>query len=194
MTQQPFDELLDWFDPADRNRAAAKYETIRRSLIKIFVWGGCIDAEGMADEAFNRVEAKVQELKATFEGDPALYFYGVAKRLIKECQRSAQSRVSLDEAGDPAAPLPVEDDEEGDPARESECLRRCLDKLSPADRKLILAYYMKDKQAKIDYRKELARQLGIVANALRVRVYRIRAVLEECIEQCLDEKAPDEMD
>jgi RNA polymerase sigma factor (sigma-70 family) len=194
MTQQPFDELLDWFDPADRNRAAAKYETIRRSLIKIFVWGGCIDAEGMADEAFNRVEAKAQELKATFDGDPALYFYGVAKRLIKECQRSAQSRVSLDEAGDPAAPLPVEDDEEGDPARESECLRRCLGKLSPADRKLILSYYMKDKQAKIDYRKELARQLGIVTNALRVRVYRIRAVLEECIEQCLDEKAPDEMD
>lgn len=194
MTQQPFDELLDWFDSVDRNRAAAKYETIRRSLIKIFVWGGCIDAEGMADEAFKRVEAKAQELKATFDGDPALYFYGVAKRLIKECQRSAQSRVSLDEAGDPAAPLPVEDDEEDAPARESECLRRCLGKLSPADRKLILAYYMKDKQAKIDYRKELARQLGIVTNALRVRVYRIRAVLEECIEQCLDEKAADEMD
>jgi RNA polymerase sigma factor (sigma-70 family) len=194
MTQQQFDELLAWFDPSDRDRAGEKYETIRRSLIKIFTWGGCIDAEGVADETVNRVAAKVQELSETFEGDPALYFYGVAKRLMKECQRSARAQVSLDEAGDPAAVLPEEDEEEDDLARESECLQRCLDKLSPRDRELVLAYYMKDKQAKIDHRKELARQLGIVSNALRVRVYRIRAALEACIEHCLDEKAPHEMD
>lgn len=194
MTQQHFDELLAWLDPSNRDRAGLKYESIRRSLIKIFVWGGCIDAEGMADETFNRVAAKVQKVKETFNGDPALYFYGVAKRLIKECQRSARSQVPLDEAGDHTAPLPLDDEEDGDSARESECLRRCLDKLGTSDRQLILAYYLKDKQAKIDYRKELARQLGIMSNALRVKVYRIRAVLEECIEQCLDEKAPDEMD
>jgi len=192
MTQQPFDELLAWFDPEDRDRAAAKYETIRRSLIKIFTWGGCVDAEGMADETFNRVAAKVPQLRPTFEGDPALYCYGVAKRLIKECQRSARAHVSLDEVGDPVAPLPEEEEEADDSlSRESGCLRQCLDNVPPKDRALILAYYMKDKQAKIDHRKELAQKLGILSNALRVKVHRIRATLEDCIERCLDEKAPE---
>jgi RNA polymerase sigma factor (sigma-70 family) len=195
MTQQQFEELLSWFDPKDRERAGEKYETVRHSLIKILTWGGCIDAEDMADETFNRVAARVEELKRTYEGDPALYFYGVARMLMKECRRRNQTQVPPDEAGEPAAPPPAEDeDAEDDLGRESECLRRCLDGLSPRDRELILAYYTKDKQAKIDHRKELARRLGIVSNALRVRVYRIRLALEDCIERCLRESAPDEMD
>jgi RNA polymerase sigma factor (sigma-70 family) len=195
MTQNPFDELLAWLDPADRERAGEKYETIRRSLIKILTWGGCVDAEGMADETFNRVAERVPKLKQTYEGDPTLYFYGVARMLMKECRRSALLHVPLEEAGESEAPRPDElGEEEAPPPRERECLRRCLEQLSPRDRELILAYYAKDKQAKIDHRKELARQLGVMSNALRVRVYRIRGALEDCIELCLQEKTPDEMD
>lgn len=193
MTQQQFDELLAWLDRADRNRAGVKYETIRRSLINIFVWGRCLDPEGMADETFNRVANKVHELRERYEGKPALYCYGVAKNLIKECWRSARTHVPLDEANDPAAPPPQED-EDDDSAHAPECLQECLDKLNPDDRKLILAYYLKDKQAKIEHRKALALQHGIGTNALRVKVYRIRAILEKCMNQCLDENAPDEMD
>lgn len=194
MTQEQFDELLAWLDPADRERAGEKYETIRRSLIKILTWGGCVDAEGMADETFNRVAGKVQELRRTFEGDPALYFYGVAKRLMKECRRSAMTHLTLEEAGPPPTVPPEEAGQEEALERESDCLHRCLNELGPRDRELVLAYYARDKQAKIDHRKELALQLGILSNALRVRVYRIRAALEACIERCLGEKAPDETD
>jgi RNA polymerase sigma factor (sigma-70 family) len=195
MTQHPFDELLDWLDPADRERAGEKYEIIRRSLIKILTWGGCIDAESMTDETFNRVAGRVPELKKTYEGDPALYFYGVAKMLMKECRRSALMHVPLEEAGEPKAPRTEEMwEEEEAPPRERECLRHCLEQLSPRDRELVLEYYAKDKQAKIDHRKELARRLGMMSNALRVRVHRIRGALEDCIERCLREKAPDEMD
>lgn len=186
MTQQQLDELLAWLDPADRERAGEKYETIRRSLIKILTWGGCVDAEGMADETFNRVAARVPELRKTYEGEPALYFYGVAKMLMKECRRGALSQVPLEEVGEPEAPRPGETGEDEEAlARESECLRHCLKQLSPRDRELILAYYAKEKQAKIEHRKDLARQLGVLTNALRVRVHRIRGVLEDCIERCL---------
>ncbi|HEY9405057.1 MAG TPA: sigma-70 family RNA polymerase sigma factor [Pyrinomonadaceae bacterium] len=195
MTHDPFDELLDWLDPADRARAGEKYETIRLSLIKILTWGGCVDAEDMADEAFNRVAGRVLELKKTYKGDPALYFYGVAKMLIKECRRNSLTHVPLEEAGEPEAPRVEEiGKEEESPPRERGCLRHCLEQLNPRDRELILAYYAKDKQAKIDHRKELARRLGVMSNALRVRVYRIRGALEDCIERCLREKTPDEMD
>jgi RNA polymerase sigma factor (sigma-70 family) len=193
MTQQQFDELLSWFEPTDRERAGEKYESVRRSLIKILTWGGCVDAEDVADETFNRVAAKVGELKKTFEGDPALYLYGVAKMLMKECRRKALMQAPLEEAGESAV-LPADEDEEEDLMRESECLRVCLNGLSPGDRELILAYYAKDKQAKIRHRKELAGRLGIMSNALRVRVYRIRAALEHCIERCLKDGGPDETD
>jgi RNA polymerase sigma factor (sigma-70 family) len=194
MTKQQFEELLAWLDPDDRGRAGEKYESIRRSLIKIFTWGGCVNAEEMADETVNRVSAKVEDLRPTYKGNPALYFYGVAKRLTKECWRSTWSHVPLDEASDIAAPAPDEDEDEETLRREAECLRRCLNNLPPGDRELILAYYMKDKQAKIDHRKELARRLGILSNALRVKAYRIRAVLEDCIERCLAESSGNETD
>ena len=192
MTKQQFEELLAWLDPDDRGRAGERYEAIRRSLIKIFTWGGCVNAEELADETVNRVEAKVENLRPTYEGDPALYFYGVAKRLMKECRRGSWSHVPLEAAGDIAAPTPDEDEETRQ--REAACLRRCLGNLPPRDRELILAYYMKDKQAKIDQRKELARRLGMLSNALRVKAYRIRTALEDCIERCLAEPPGDETD
>jgi len=70
-----------------------------------------------------------------------------------------------------------------------ECLHSCLLKLSADKRELILNYYAKEKQAKIEHRTEMARQLGTTVETLRVRVYRIRATLEGCIERCLDRMA-----
>lgn len=196
MTQQQFDALLTWLAADDRGRAGEKYESIRRSLIKIFTWNRCVNAEEMADETINRVVAKVEKLIPTYDGDPALYFYGVAKRLMMECRRSSLTHVPLDAAGDIPAPTPDVGDEEDQETlrREAACLRHCLDKLPPRDRELILAYYMKDKQAKIDHRKELARRFGMLSNALRVKAYRIRTALEDCIGRCLAEPPPDETD
>lgn len=191
ITQEKFDELLAWLDP-DRAKAGNRYEEIRRSLIKIFTWRGCSDAEGMADETINRVAQKAQEFRAGYVGDPAAYFYGVANRLTKEYQRYAKTQVSLDDAKSPVT-FPVEEPEE-DLEREYECLHKCLRQLTPETREMVLSYYLKDKQAKIHHRKDLARQLGIEANTLRVKMYRIRAALEECIENCLEQSAADAMD
>jgi hypothetical protein len=57
-------------------------------------------------------------------------------------------------------------------------------RLSAEDRQLVLAYYEQEKHAKIDQRKKLAEQLGVGMNALRLRLYRIRETLQECVEQC----------
>jgi DNA-directed RNA polymerase specialized sigma24 family protein len=72
---------------------------------------------------------------------------------------------------------------------QEECLNSCLQSLSSEKRALILAYYAKEKQAKIDHRTELAQQLGTSVETLRVRAHRIRATLEECILRCLKRKA-----
>jgi hypothetical protein len=54
---------------------------------------------------------------------------------------------------------------------------------------LILLYYQREKQAKIDFRKELADQHGIGMNAFRVRIHRIRTEVEQCILECLERGA-----
>jgi hypothetical protein len=60
-----------------------------------------------------------------------------------------------------------------------------MEKLTLENRKLLLDYYREEKRAKIEYRRQLAEQMGIAVNALRIRAYRIRASLQKCVEDCL---------
>lgn len=191
ITQDKFDALLAWLDP-DRSKAAMKYEGIRQSLVRIFIWRKLGDAEGLADETIDRVTRRADELKETYVGDPARYFYSVARRLIFEEQRRAKAHATLEDLGALAGPAPEEGGGESD--REYECLKRCMKQLSPENRELVISYYLKERHAKIDHRKELAARLGIEINALRVRMYRLRSALEDCIKDCLGESAAAEMD
>ena len=180
---ESFEEILAWLDP-DRDVAASKYVQLRHDLAKIFTYNGCADPEGLTDEAFDRVAKKIHELKSTYEGDPRLYFRGVANNLIKEEFKKVKTHVSLDEVDLPAEQI-TETEETTDL---EDCLQSCLQELSNEKRDLIIAYYAKEKQAKIDHRSELAQQLRISVGTLRVRVYRIRESLVECIESCLERK------
>ncbi len=181
---ESFDELLAWLNP-DRELAASMYVNLRSGLVKIFGWNGCIDPEGMADETFDRVARQITRLRQTFQGDPKLFFYGVANNLIKEYQKKIKSFVPIDGIDVPGR-SPEEDDEENAEMLQ-ECLHSCLQELSNDKRELVLAYYAKEKQAKIDHRTEMAHELGISVQTLRVRLCRIRAALEECIENRLEQ-------
>lgn len=180
-----FEEILAWLNP-DREVAGWMYVQLRHDLTKIFEWNGCSDPEGLTDEVFDRVARKVHRLRETYEGNPRLYFYGVARNVIKEAPKKIKSHVLLDETDLPANTTSRA--EEIERMRE-DCLHSCLQKLSDEKRELVLSYYAREKQAKIDQRIHLARQLGTSVETLRVRVYRIRATLEECIERCVDRSA-----
>lgn len=179
---QSFDEILAWLNP-DRNEAAEIYVQLRDDLTRIFAWNRCADPDGLTDEVFDRVARRVHQVRQTFDGDPRLFFYGIARNLIKESSKRIKKHVSLEDTDLPAADAKPED--EG-PVMREDCLNSCLQKLSAERRELILGYYAKEKQAKIDYRNELARKMGISVETLRVRVHRIRGTLEKCIEECLD--------
>jgi RNA polymerase sigma factor (sigma-70 family) len=186
INEEDFNDLLAWLDPV-RDLAGDRYESIRRSLIKIFIWRGYTEAEEMADETMDRVARNVKDIEATFVGNPTLYFYNVANKLMMEWARQKRLRVPLENEGNKlvkeksVSPHEPEDDGEA----EYECLGQCLEQLEAEDHALILAYYQHDKQAKIDHRRDLAQQMNVGLNALRVRVHRIRSRLEKCIENCL---------
>jgi DNA-directed RNA polymerase specialized sigma24 family protein len=82
------------------------------------------------------------------------------------------------------APQEIEGEDDAD--LRTECLLSCLRKLTSEKRELILGYYAKEKQVKIDHRTEMAKRLGLTVETLRVRAYRIRNALEKCIEDCLE--------
>lgn len=177
ISQDAFDKFLAWLDP-DREQAGTKYETIRRKLIKIFVCRGCTSGEELADETINRVIRKVPEFAASYTGDPAAYFCGVARNVHLEHLKKKPA----------PGPMPVVDPPDQKEI-EYECLERCMNKLAPDNRELMLEYYQEEKQAKIDRRKELAARLGIAVNALRIRAHRIRVSLQTCVENCLKQEA-----
>ena len=183
---ESFEEILAWLNP-DREVAAAMYVQLRRDLAKIFTFRGCSDPEGLTDEVFDRVAKKVHEVRPTYVGDPRFYFRAVANNLVKEDLKKAKTQVSL-EGTELREPTTIESGEDNAEDME-ECLRSCLQKLSAENRKLIVEYFAKEKQAKIDHRSELAQQFGISVENLRVKVYRIRVSLQGCIERCLKSKA-----
>jgi len=178
LTQEAFDQLLAWLNP-DREQAGSRYEQIRLRLIKIFSCRGCGEPEELADETINRVIRKLPEIKERYEGDPALYFYGVAQKVHLEYTKRKPVPTDL-----PPQPEPRVDAE-----KEYECLERCMQKLTPQNREFVIQYYQEEKRAKIDNRRELAERLGIALNAMRIRAHRIRAMLHECVRQCLGEAA-----
>ena len=183
---ESFEEILAWLN-SDRDVAATMYVQLRHDLTRLFIWGRCADPEGMTDEVFDRVAKKVHEIRQTYEGDPRLYFRAVANNLIKENLRKLKTQLSIDDIDLPGPELT--DLEDQTRVEIEECLRLCLQRFDADKRELIVTYYAKEKQAKIDFRSELARKFGISIETLRVRVFRIRESLAVCIERCLKRKA-----
>ncbi|MCI0489493.1 MAG: hypothetical protein L0229_23115 [Blastocatellia bacterium] len=173
ITQEAFDNLLTWLD-MDRERAGQKYEEIRCNLIRIFARRGCPVAEELTDETINRVTRKALDIAGSYAGDPCLYFYGVAQNVYKEYVKKRPDPLPLPE------PDPVEGKE-----RHFDCLDRCMERLDPQSRELILEYYRDERRAKINRRQRLAEQLGITLNTLRARAHRIKLALQQCVGDCL---------
>lgn len=187
LTEEAFNKFLAWLHP-DRDQAAEKYEAIRYRLIIMFRCRGCAEAEELADEAINRVIKRAQEMANTYKGNPIPYFITVANHLYVEhvTNRPTHSVLAVD--------LPDLANPDSEDEQDYECLERCMQRLPPKDRNLILQYYQEDKQAKIDHRRKLAKEMGIGINALRIRAHRIRVVLQQCMDECLKLGHADEMD
>ena len=179
LTQEAFDKLLIALG-ADRDSGSEKYLELRNNLTRFFEWRGCSFPEDHADETINRMAKKITEGEEIL--NPSGYAMGVARLLLLEILKSRQREQSaLNEIGT-AREAYVEPDDGED---RLECLRNCLQTLSPDNRELILQYYQGEKSEKIQNRKKLLERLGIPVNTLRMRALRLRERLQGCVEDCL---------
>ena len=175
ISQEPFDILLSWLD-ANRDAAGIKYETIRTSLIRIFISHGFDDAEDLADVTINRVTKKIPELIKTYVGEPAAYFYAVARNVIHEAGR--RKEIATDKIPEKIELITEENDDRYD------CLIECLKVLPVVKRDLILDYYLYEGKDKIVHHRRMAQHLGITDGALRTRAHKIRTAVEKCVVNC----------
>jgi hypothetical protein len=171
-TEDQLQNLLRWLDQ-DQARAGEKYEQIRRRLIFIFRCRGCASPEDIADQCIDRVAKIITKQDFSYEGDPSLFFYGVAKLVAKEQLRLPRVPEQVPE------PFISETKE-----LQQQCLDRCLEALSPRSRRLILDYYDQAGRTNMAHRREMSERLGLSLNVLRIQTCRIRTVLKQCVVSC----------
>ena len=174
---EEFKDLLRWLGP-DRDAATDRYFSIRRGLVKMFEVRGCLDADELADETIDRVVRKASILVETYQGEPAAYFYGVAKNVFRESVRKPRG----EELPENIAAFAPDEDDEG----RLKCLDKCLAELSDDDRHLIVGYYAFEQGEKIAARRSLATMLGLTMNHLRIRAFRVREALHKCLRTCME--------
>lgn len=172
LTAEEFNQLLSWLGE-DRDSAAKRYEQIRSRLIRIFVCRGCSAADELADQTIDRVATKIGQIAGSYQGDPALYFYGVAEKIYLEHVKQVSVPVRLP---------PERSSAEAE--AKFQCLEGCMERLSVHNRELILAYYGNFEGGKKASRRDLAGRLGLGANALWIRAHRIREGLRKCVSDC----------
>jgi DNA-directed RNA polymerase specialized sigma24 family protein len=185
LTAETFVSLLDRLD-SDRQRAAEKYEDLRRTLNRFFEWRSAPFPEEHTDETLNRVAGKLAE--GVLIKNIGAYCYQVARLVFLETTRGPDSkRASLE-----SLRLRAAEDSTAELAEKElrlACLDDCLRTLPSDGAELILEYYRYQEGVQIDRRRALAERFGLRRDALANRAQRLRDRLEQCISGCLKKKA-----
>jgi RNA polymerase sigma factor (sigma-70 family) len=186
LTREQFYGLLARLhqDPQQR---ALKYEELHLKLVKFFQWSYCSAAEDLADETLTRTARKLCAGNEEV-ADVEAFVWGIARRIRQEGRKKdfktiGLSEITEDRISDAGASLQAIE-RKIHARQEQKCLRNCLQRLTPEDQELFLAYRI-DKGHYLQKRKELAEKFGLTASALRVRIIRLREKLEKCVARCL---------
>jgi DNA-directed RNA polymerase specialized sigma24 family protein len=181
LTKEALDVFLARLD-ADRDRAGESYEQVRRKLVTFFRCNGCWDAERLVDETIDRVIRRLGEVDVI---DLMAFIRGVARHVASEAHKISIQVIALDDAAEPSRQRCADPEAEELTEKRLGGLEKCARYLSHQDRELVFDYYRYDKTEKIENKRKMAQNMGITAGALRVRAFRARQHLEDCITNCI---------
>lgn len=172
------DLLLDWLHE-DRNEAGKIYVKLLKRVE--FTFDRFENPEGLAYEVIDRVCKKLQAGEVDKTGNPLSYISGVVRYLKMEKNRDKRVFLSFDPE--------IEIKQLGPDKVDEEKFEKCCNaakvciKEAGEDGEIFMKYYLCEESADtFDCRKRLADENGISVQTLRVKVFRTRAKLKECVE------------
>jgi len=188
-TASAFQRLLNWLDGAT-NSEGQKYLEMRRRLVAYFDRKNCATPDDLADETLDRVARRLEEENISTAEAPAKYCYIMARFVFMEHLRLSRQEGNLASDLERNSTEAMSDfsqapDEKND---RLSCMEECINQLQPADREIMLGYYVGKGREKIESRRSLAQRLSITSNALSIRACRIRDRLENCVRDCCREE------
>lgn len=174
LTPESFELLLKQLHD-DQDEAARRYLSVYGKLMRYFDWRGCRMPDFYADETMTRIARRLEQGAAitNFHG----FMFGVAKKVAIEALRDQEKEQKI------LSCLSQAETNHGCVYEESlfERLEAGLLKLTPDSRRLLISYYATGDDKNMTLRRELAQRQGISVNALRVRVHRLKSLLEAYI-------------
>ena len=173
-----FKKLLLLLD-ADSKIAAEKYELLRLKLITYFRMNRIFFPEDLADQVLERLAIRAASSEP-IENAQA-YAHVVAKNLLQETALKEKRQTDAIQYLYRAANENAEPFDEDFEHRRFSCMKQCLQGLNRKERDLMVQYY----SSKIR-RQNLANREKSGVNALRIRIHRIRAKLQPCLQNCLE--------
>ncbi len=161
---------------SEEKEAALAYAKLRDSLTRFFQIKGDAAADEAADETLDRVAAKLGE--NILISDLTKYSFGVARLVFLEHLRKTNKEKKAFE-NYRAENAHQNFDEETD---DFSPFRECFESLPNEDKSILRAYFDDLPQTKlIENRQKLTVNLGIAMNNLRLKIFRLRRRLEDCV-------------
>ena len=158
-------------DP-DSSRAEEKYRELFEHLVRYFEWKRILTPDDLAQETLKRGFARLQEGAKITTENPAAFFFGIARNLVRESWRNP--RLEQLEESDWEAASADKTSRHLHGSEQTVLLRECLQKLSEGEFNMLRAY--------LDGEGEVwAQKAGISLNALHARVHRLRRQLERSV-------------
>ncbi len=145
-----------------------------------FAGRGCGSAAtDLASQTLDRAAEKLASSEEVESREPARYVFQVANFILLEHLRSHQaSPLNADIA---AAPIPGEEN------AKLRCCKQCLGELPEDDRNILQDYYLGEKKGEAKrIRGQVASELGVAQGALRIKVFRVKQKLLQCLSRCLE--------
>jgi hypothetical protein len=181
--QEEFRAFLAWLNP-DKHKAADEYVRLIQRLQFFFEarHDAASHAAELADLTIDRTIKKLAEEQEVASKDPLRYVQNVAHYILLEFRKAG---LTLPLTVDPPDPRATANDIQ---VPRMDCLEKCLAELPAEDAELVRKYHLRDESERVRSRQGAAKELGITAGALRVRVFRICRRLAECVADCMKKR------
>jgi len=186
LTKEAFDRFLNWIGPTV-SHSGEQYVLLQRKLEMYFAGRGCGEfASDLASQTLDRAAVKFSEGDVNEGSEPSKYIFGVARYILIEHQRRPRPLLLvLDNVSSIASHTNTN-------SAKLTCFKQCLNRLPEEDRVLLRDYYLGTTVGEAKrLRAEVAGDLRVRQGALRVRVFRTKQKLIQCIAICATGESSD---